>query len=85
MKRLLARCMEAHCFCVSGLYNLQVSRLRFLVHIWVGISSLQGFMVVCVDGGNGDMVARGFGGGAFRSTTTSAARVSRWWHKSFWP
>ncbi|XP_022643259.1 uncharacterized protein LOC111242773 [Vigna radiata var. radiata] len=24
MKRLLARCMETHCFCVSGLCNLQV-------------------------------------------------------------
>ncbi|WVZ26155.1 hypothetical protein V8G54_004699 [Vigna mungo] len=35
----------------------------FLAHIWVGISGLQ----VCVDDGDGDMVASEFGGGAFRS------------------
>ncbi|WVZ06008.1 hypothetical protein V8G54_019354 [Vigna mungo] len=35
----------------------------FLAYIWVGISGLQ----VCVDDGDGDMVASGFGGGAFRS------------------
>ncbi|KAG2372608.1 uncharacterized protein HKW66_Vig0205230 [Vigna angularis] len=41
-------------------------------------------LLVCVDGGDDDMVARGFGGDTFRFAAVATARVSQWWHKGFW-
>ncbi|WVY89831.1 hypothetical protein V8G54_035345 [Vigna mungo] len=78
-KRLLARCMEAHCFCVSSLCNLQVgvhgcylqtrvfaisvaimdvySLLKLGISIRFLLDGGVARRMVCVDGGDDDMVA----------------------------
>ncbi|WVZ26581.1 hypothetical protein V8G54_005125 [Vigna mungo] len=56
----------------------EARRMGFMVaRVWLELRDLGlifGFSV-CVDGGYDDMVAWGFGGGAFRSTAVAATRV----------